>query len=113
MPPHTISHSISENTTIRTQSLKVVTTNKDSEAVLDGLIGSLTITPKEFQASTMSNFKIILFQNHAIGRLTKLLTRQNDVLHNTVAILVVDRGYYNTKFEGNGVMIVEMAVSAR
>ena len=34
---------------------------KDSEAVLDKIVEALSVTPKEFQASTTSDFKLIPF----------------------------------------------------
>ena len=82
LSPHMISHMTSENTTIRTHVLKVVTVDKDNAAVLDGLIEALIFTSKEFQATITLDFKFIPFQNHTIGRdeLTELTTRQNEFL---------------------------------
>ena len=77
LSPHTISHSTSKNTTIRTQALKVVMILENNKVVLEGLIEALTETPDEFSVSSTAVFKLIPFQNHAIGRdrLTKLIKR--------------------------------------
>ena len=62
----------------RTHALKVVTVETDAEAVLQGLIESLTRTPKTYEYSTTVDFKLIPFQNNAIGKdgITELVTRQ-------------------------------------
>lgn len=80
--------------TIRTQALKVVTIIENSKAVLEGRIEALMDTPDEFHSSNTDAFKLIPFQNHAIGRdgLTKLIKRQNDFLYHTIAMSVVNRG---------------------
>ena len=61
LTPHTIAHKNGEDEIMRTNALKVVTTEADSQAVLDGLIVALTKTPKEFQTSSTVDFKLIPF----------------------------------------------------
>ena len=94
LTPHTITHKTRDNKTIRTHALKVVTVENDAEAVLNGLIKSLTRTPNTFRYSTTVDFKLVPFQNNAIGTegITKLITQQNNYLHNTVATSVIDGG---------------------
>ena len=113
--PHTISHGTSKNTTITTKALKVVTNDADSGRVLDGLIEALTTTPGEFAASTTAAFKLIPFRNHAITKdgMTELMTRQNDFLHHTAAISVVNGGYCDQRFEEDGMTLVEMAIQKK
>lgn len=41
--------------------LKVVISEDDSQAILDGIITALPQTPKEHQVSSSANFKLILF----------------------------------------------------
>lgn len=71
--------------------LKVVMTTKDSKAVLSGIIWALTV---KFGTSTMRDFRLVPFQDNAIGGegLTECITQQNSFLHTAVAILVVDGG---------------------
>ena len=85
---------------MRTNALKVVTTETDSQDVLDGLITALTKTPRDFQSSPTVDFKLIPFQDNAIGRdgITELIERQNNYLHKTWAISVIDGGDNNSKF---------------
>ena len=45
---------------------------KDSPIVLGGLIDALTETPMGFEVLTTADFKLISFQNHAIGWETEL-----------------------------------------
>jgi len=80
---YNISHTNANNETIRTNALKVVTTENDSQDILGGLIHALTKTPKEYQASSTVDYKLILFQSNAIGRdgITELIERQNKYLH--------------------------------
>ena len=115
LSPHTISHGTSKNTTITTKALKVVTNDADSGRVLDGLIEALTTTPGEFAASTTAAFKLIPFRNHAISKdgMTELMTRQNDFLHHTAAISVVNGGYCDQRFEEDGMTLVEMAMQKK
>ena len=109
--PHTISHYTSKQTTITPRALKVETTNADSVRVLEGLIEALTKSPGEFMASTTAGFKLISFRNHAISKdgMTELMTRQNNFLHHTVAISVVNGGYCDQRFKEEGMTLVEMA----
>ena len=115
LSPHTISHNSTKNTTITTRALKVVTNDEDCGRVLDGLIEALTTTPKEYLASNTASFELIPFRNHAIGRdgMTELMTRQNDFLHHTVAISVVNGGSCDQRFEDDGMTLVEMAMKKR
>ena len=115
LSPHTISHNTTKNTTITTRALKVVTNDEDCGRVLDGLIDALTTTPKEYLASNTAAFKLIPFRNHAIGRdgMTELMTRQNDFLHHTVAISVVNGGSCDQRFEDDGMTLVEMAMEKK
>ena len=55
----------------------MVTTDRDSDKVLEGLIEALTITPRTFMSSMTADFKLILFQNHAISQdgMTELMAR--------------------------------------
>lgn len=55
---------------------------------------STTKTHKKHQSSLTIDFKVIPFQVNAIGRdgITDLIKRQNNYLHNTFAISVVDDG---------------------
>ena len=94
LTPHTITHRATDSQVIRTHALKVVTVEHDADKVLNGLIESLTRTPKEFQYSTTVDFKLIPFQSNAIGRegITELITCQNNFLHSTVATSVIDGG---------------------
>ena len=93
----------------------MVTNYADSGRVLDGLIEALTTTPGEFAASTTAAFKLIPFRNHAISKdgMTELMTRQNDFLHHTAAISVVNGGYCDQRFEEDGMTLVEMAMQKR
>ena len=103
LTPHTIAHKNGDDETIRTNALKVVTTEADSQAILDGLIVALTQTPKEFQTSSTVDFKLIPFRDNAIGRdgITELIERQNSFLHKTCAISVIDGGDGNNQFKIN------------
>ena len=67
LSPHSLTHRAADNQVIRTQALKVVTVEEDAEAVLDGLIESLTRTPPEFKYSTTVDFKLIPFKNNTIS----------------------------------------------
>jgi len=91
---HKISHENANNKTMQTNALKVVTTENDSQAILDGLIHGLTKTPKEYQASLTVDYKLILFQKNAIGKdgIAKLVERQSKYLHKTYDISVLNRG---------------------
>lgn len=97
LSPHMISHCSTDQRIIKTNALKVVTTAKDSKAVLNGLIRALTVTPAKFRTLTTRNFKLIHFQDNEIDLegLTELITRQNGFLHYTVEILVI--GGYGVK----------------
>lgn len=79
---------------MRTDALKVVTTEDDSQAILDELIKALTQTRKEYQASSTVDFKLTPFQDNAIGRegIADLIERQNNYMHNTFTISVFDEG---------------------
>ena len=83
--------------------------------MLDGLIEASIVTPKDFQVSRASDFKLAPFQNHVIGRdgLTELLTCLHEFLHNTVVILVVDGWHCETRFEEAGAAIVETVMTSR
>jgi len=100
LSPHAISHKNVNDEIMRTNALKVVTTAEDSKVVLDGLITALTKTPREFQSSSTADFKLIPFQDNAIGRdgITELIERQNNYLHKTWAISVMDGGDGNDLF---------------
>ena len=93
----------------------MVTTEEDAEAVLNGLIECLTRTPTAFKYSTTVDFKLIPFQNHAIGRdgITELITRQNNFLHNSMATSVVDGGNCRQHIDNEGQSIVEICMDAR
>ena len=93
----------------------MVVTDEDSGKVLEGLIETLTNAPGDFMSSTTAAFKLSPFQNHAISRdgMTKLMTRQNNFLHHTVAILAVNGGYCDQRFEEEGMMLVEMGMQQR
>lgn len=84
--------------------LKVVTTFKDSEVVLDGIIWELTVTLANFRSSTTRYFKLIPFQDNSIGRerLTELITRKNGFIHSMMASSVVDGGWYDGVFNPAG-----------
>ena len=93
LSPHTISHTTIRGEVLRTQALKVATTEKQSDTVLHGLIEALTDTLTEFATSTTTVFKLIPFQNTAINRdgIEELVVRQNSFLHVTTATSVVNR----------------------
>ena len=80
--------------------MRVNTTQDDGEPVLNGLINALIETPHSFRRSNTRDFKLIPFQDNTIGRdgLTELITQQNELLHSTIAILVVDGGWCNWLF---------------
>ena len=65
---HNISHTNANDETMQTNALKVVTTENDSQAILDGHFHALTKTPKEYQASSIVDYKLISYQDNAIGR---------------------------------------------
>lgn len=90
--------------------LRVVTTEDDSEAALYGLIDTLTCTPLEAKLSTTVYFKVTPFQNNDIGRdgITELITRQNNLLHNTMATSVVDGGNFRQHIENKRRLIAEI-----
>ena len=113
--PHTIFHSTSKNQTISTRALTLVTMDQDSTAVFKWFIDALKETPLEFEASNTAGFKLIPFQNHAIGRdgLMELITRQNDFLHHTIVILVVNGGNLSQLFESDALSVLEMAMKQR
>ena len=95
LTPHSITHMVGDNQTVRTNALNVVSIDEDAEAVLNGLIEALTSTPQEYNYLTTVDFKLTPFQNNAIGRdgLTQLITRQNNFLHNSMVTSVVDGGH--------------------
>ena len=68
LSPHSITHRAGDNQTVRTNALKVVSTEEDAGTVLNGLIEALTNTPQEYTHSTTVDFKLIPFQNNVIGR---------------------------------------------
>lgn len=78
---------------MRTNTLKVVTTEADDQAVLDGIIAALTKTPRENQSSSTVEFKPICFQDNGIGldSITELIEERNSYVHETWAILVIDK----------------------
>ena len=94
LSPHTISHNTSRGDVLRMRALKVVTTEEQSETVLNGLIEALTETPPEYATSTTAEFKSIPFQNTVINRygIGELVVRQNYFLHETTATSVVNVG---------------------
>lgn len=77
LTPHTISDKNANDKIMRTNALKVVTTKADSQDVLEGFIAAPTKTPREFQLSLTVNFKLVPFQDDAIGRdrITELIER--------------------------------------
>ena len=92
LAPHTISHKNGDDEIMRNNALNVVTTEADSQDVLEGLIFALTKTPKESQTSSTVDFKLIPFQDNTIGKdgITELTERQNHFLHKTWEISVID-----------------------
>ena len=94
LSPHSISHQNANEKVMRTNTLKVVTTEEDSQDALDGLIEALTEPQEDFLASLTFNFKLTPFRNNTIERdgITELIARQNTFLHNIVDISVVDCG---------------------
>ena len=96
----TISHKNVDNENMRTNAFKAVTTATDSQEVLNGLITSLTKTPREFQSSLTVDFTLIPFQDNVIGRddITELIEHQNKFLHKTWAISVIDGGMETRNF---------------
>ena len=115
LSPHSLTHRGENNEVVRTHALKVVTVPDDAEAVLDGLIESLTRTPNEFKYSTTVDFKLIPFQNNAISRdgLAELFTWQNNFLHNTMATSVVDGGDCRTLIPNEQQSIVQICMDKR
>ena len=104
-----------KNKHIRTHVLKVDPTDEDSTNVLDRRIKALTSNPVEYWASNTADYKLIPFQNNAIGRdgLTKLIARQNEFLHNTTVISVVHERYCDARFEDDVEIIAEMDTNHR
>ena len=115
LSPHSLTHRATDDEIMRTHALKVVTTEKGSEAFLNGLIECLTCTPIAFKYSTTVDFKLIPFKNNAIGRdgITELITRQNNFLHNSMATSVVDGGHCRQHIDNEGKSIVEICMDAR
>ena len=100
---------------MRMNALKVVTVEKDSEAVLNDLIEALTRTPTTFCHSNTVDFKLIPFQNNAIKRdgIIELITRHNNSLHNSMAISVVDGGHYIQYFGNEKNSIAGICLDSR
>ena len=115
LTPHSITHKAADNQTVRTHALKVVTVEKDADAVLNGLIAALTRTPTKFRHSTTVDFKLIPFQNNAIGRdgITQLITRQNNYLHSSMATSVVDGGHCRQYFDNEKNSVAGICLDAR
>ena len=76
LSPHSLTHVGAGNEIIRTHTLKAVTTEEDSKAVLNRLIESLTCTPTNFKYSTAMDYKLVPFLYNTIGKdmITKIIT---------------------------------------
>ena len=103
--PHDTSRVTIDNMIIKKYALKVFSTDKDSEEVLEGFIEVLTTPlPPESNTSTTETFKVIPFQHHAIDQdgLTEIITHQKKTfLYTTVDLSVVNNGQYNDILRAN------------
>ena len=83
------------------RALKLVTTEDQSETILNSLIEVITETLTELATSTTAEFKLIPFQNTAINRdgIQELGVRQNSFLHVTTATSVINGGSGDDLFE--------------
>ena len=92
LSPHAISYTTTSGEVLRTRALKVVTTEEQSDAVLNGLIEALTETPTKYATSTTAEFKFTPLQNTAINRdgIEELVVCQNYFLHVTTSTSVVN-----------------------